>query len=486
MSTLLPKERFASPQRNYSLLPFRFHRMPNGSVLVTSLAGDYLVVSRSNFESLIDGTLDHAGAAYMDLEARGILLSDPDSVHKELLAVRLRTKLAPLTRFTSLHMFVVTLRCNHACSYCQVSRRDEDVGKFDMSIDTARLAVNVALSSPSPAIKIEFQGGEPLLNFAAVEFITNYATETARRLGKTVSFVIATNLSKVTDDILAFCQSNRVEISTSLDGPKDLHDLNRPMIDEDSFDSVASGIEKARRMLGPHSVSALMTTTEHSLGRVKEIIDTYVNMGFPGIFLRPLSPYGFAIKTRAYRKYDTKRWLDFFDEGLDYVLDLNKQGVQFNEFYSSVILKKILTPFSPGYVDLMSPSGIGISGVIYNYDGSVYASDEGRMRAEMGDKTFHLGNVNSDSYADIFTSDALLDPLERSFAASVPMCSDCALEPFCGAEPVYHHATQGDFVGLKPASGFCERNTHVIERLIDILEKDGDEARILRQWSVMC
>jgi His-Xaa-Ser system radical SAM maturase HxsB len=355
-----------------------------------------------------------------------------------------------------------------------------------MSVDTARRAVDIALSSPSADIKIEFQGGEPLLNFSTVDFITQYAKQSARRLGKSVTFVMATNLSRATESVLDYCRLNNIQISTSLDGPKDLHNLNRPMTEGDSFDSVASGIETARKALGKYNVSALMTTTEHSLGRVREIIDTYVEMGFPGIFLRPLSPYGFAIKTRAYRKYDTRRWLEFYDEGLDYILELNRKGLVFSEFYSSIILKKILTPFSPGYVDLMSPSGIGISGVIYNHDGGVYASDEGRMRAEMGDKTFYLGDVNSNSYAQIFTSDALLDPLERSFSASVPMCSDCALEPFCGAEPVYHHATQGDFVGLKPTSGFCERNTHVIERLIGILEGGGEEARILRQWSVMC
>jgi len=53
------------------------------------------------------------------------------------------------------------------------------------------------------------------------------------------------------------------------------------------------------------------------------------------------------------------------------------------------------------------------------------------------------------SYRDIFLSSALLDPLEESLAGLAPMCSDCALEPYCGAEPVFHHATQGDFDGRK-------------------------------------
>ena len=33
--------------------------------------------------------------------------------------------------------------------------------------------------------------------------------------------------------------------------------------------------------------------------------------------------------------------------------------------------------------------------LVYNYDGDVYASDEGRMLAEMNDDTFKIGNVHS-------------------------------------------------------------------------------------------
>ncbi|MDF5940030.1 hypothetical protein P4234_29535 [Pseudomonas aeruginosa] len=77
----------------------------------------------------------------------------------------------------------------------------------------------------------------------------------------------------------------------------------------------------------------------------------------------------------------------------------------------------------------MSPAGAGIAAIVFNYDGSVYASDESRMLAEMGDQSFRLGNILTDSYEDIILSDALLDALEQSFTLSAPMCSDCALSP---------------------------------------------------------
>jgi hypothetical protein len=40
-----------------------------------------------------------------------------------------------------------------------------------------------------------------------------------------------------------------------------------------------------------------MTTTQLSLQHPKEIIDEYVRQSFHTIFLRPISPYGFAVKS---------------------------------------------------------------------------------------------------------------------------------------------------------------------------------------------
>ena len=107
----------------------------------------------------------------------------------------------------------------------------------------------------------------------------------------------------------------------------------------------------------------------------------------------------------------------------------------------------MFTNDDPGYVDLTSPAGIGLGALVYNYDGDVYASDEGRMLAEMNDHTFRLGNVHHSSYRDIMLSEQLLQPLQESLTLSAPMCSTCAFEPYCGADPVFHHTTMGDFAG---------------------------------------
>ena len=250
-----------------------------------------------------------------------------------------------------------------------------------MSEATAEKALGIALESPSSRIKIEFQGGEPLLNFPLITKIVENAKLSAPKAGKKVEFVIASNLALLTDDILAFCKRNDVLLSTSLDGPADLHNRNRPRPGGNSYELAVKGIKAAQRVLGADRVGALMTTTEASLDRVEEIIDEYIKLGLDGIFLRPLSPYGFAIKTKQIRKYDAKRWLDFYARGLRYILDINRRGQTFFEFYTLLVLRRMLTDQPIGYVDLRSPAGIGLGALVYNYDGKVFASDEGRMSA---------------------------------------------------------------------------------------------------------
>lgn len=484
MSRFLPLNAYEeSLKEGYKLLPFRFTRLEGSDYVLSNEVGQFLVLDHATLDAFVRHQLLPNSTEYGDLKSSHFLIDADSSVAIDLLGLKLRTKLRRLPEFTALHIFVVSLRCEHACPYCQVSRQSDDKLAFDMSMATADKALALVFRSPASNIKIEFQGGEPLLNFPLIKYIVEAAEELNKAHGRCLQFVIATNLALLDDAVLEFCRAHDILISTSLDGPRELHNRNRPRPGGDSYERAVAGIKRIRAALGRDRVHALMTTTQASLDQVQAIIEEYVRQGFDGIFLRPLSPYGFAMKTRSYGSYDVTRWLQFYFDGLDYIVALNKAGLPFVEQYAATILTKMLTPFETGYVDLMSPAGIGIAAVVYNYDGDVYASDESRMLAEMGDNTFRLGNVHSDGYEGIFLSENLLRPLEESFAASAPMCSDCAFEPWCGADPVFHHATQGDFVGRKPESAFCSRNMAIFRRLIQLMRNDDEVRRIFRRWA---
>ncbi len=351
-----------------------------------------------------------------------------------------------------------------------------------MNRETARRALALAFRSPSPHLKLEFQGGEPLLNFPLLKWIVGEAKHINQDHGKDLAFVIATNLALLDDDVLEFCADEDVYVSTSLDGPADLHNSNRRRPGQDSWQKTVAGIRRVQDGLGPDRVSALMTTTEASLDRVHAIIDTYVELGLRNVFLRPISPYGFALRTRGGAGYDVERWLRFYEEGLDYIIELNRGGLPMVESYAAIIASKIFSNKDPGYVDLTSPAGIGLGALVYNYDGDIYASDEGRMLAEMNDHTFRLGNVATSTYKDILLNEKLLQPLVESFTLSAPMCESCAFEPYCGADPVFHHAAVGNFVGHKATSGFCRRNMGIFKAILRRARDDKFSQELFWRW----
>jgi uncharacterized protein len=474
------RDAFAPPSE-YRLLPFRFTRLDAERYVVSNDAGEYVLLDRDELEAFGRKQLSVDHPKYRALKSKHFLFDEHSRVALELLAMKYRTRAEHVSNFTALHMFVVTLRCDHSCHYCQVSRQTEDRLNFDMRVEHAEKALALTFRSPSPNIKIEFQGGEPLLNFELIRFIVERAVELNREHNRNLQFVVASNLSRLTDDILAFCRKHEIYFSTSLDGPEDLHTAHRPLRNGNSYRSVLDGIERVRRALGPQFVSALMTTTPASLGRVKDIIDEYVRQGFHSVFLRSLSPYGFAVRSSLVRRYNVDDWIGFYREGLRHILDLNHRGYAMREEHTAVLLQKMFSPSGTGYVDLQSPAGIGIGGIVYNYDGSIYASDEGRMLAEMGDSTFRLGSVD-DSYESIMLSPALLETLEDTLLESSPMCSDCAFLPYCGSDPVFHKATMRDPIGHKAFSAFCRKQMSMIRHVIELLENDPTAREIMMNW----
>lgn len=473
------RSHFSSPTSEYQFLPFQFIDLDENRVVLVNAAGEHHLLSQKDFQELVGKRMSRAHLAYEDLVAKQFISDGDTDVPVRLLATKYRTKRQFLQGFTSLHIFVVSLRCEHSCPYCQVSRVTTDRAKYDMSAATAERSLDLVFRSPAEHLKIEFQGGEALLNFELVQQVVLSAEKRNQTEQRDLRFVIATNLAVVTDEMLAFCREHGILISTSIDGPADLHNANRPRPGGNSYELAVAGIHKAREALGYECVSALMTTTKRSLEFPEAIVDEYLTLGFHSVFLRPISPYGFAVRTQLNTGYERETFLKFYVRALDHIISLNRTGTYFVETYAQLLLRKILTPFATGYVDLQSPAGAGINVAVYNYDGDVYATDESRMLAEMGDKTFRLGNVHSDSYESMFGGQLLRTLVTTSCVESLPGCADCAFQMYCGCDPVENHAAQGDIFGHRPTSDFCKRNMFVIKHLLKLYHSDDQFVRDL-------
>jgi His-Xaa-Ser system radical SAM maturase HxsB len=416
------------------------------------------------------------------LSGHFIALSSPPPL-LDVLAARYRARKGHLDDFTSLHILVITLRCNFSCQYCQVSRQTEDRTQYDMSQESLSASLDLIFSSPSPAITIEFQGGEPLSAFHLVKIAVLSALERNVSAQKRLRFVICTNLSLLSDDILEFCKEHEINLSTSLDGPAALHQANRPARALGELSWLGDRIDHARSVLGPNRVAALMTTSKKSLEQPEAIIDAYIRLGFQRIFLRPIQPYGFAERIRADWRYSVTDFLQFYRRALSYILELNRDGRPFVEEYASILMRRLFSPYPGKYVDLQSPTGMITAVAVYNYDGGVYASDESRMIAESGDKTFQIGHV-TDSYEDIFLGTRAREIVGAGVNEALAGCSDCGLQAYCGSDLIRNWRETGDLYGHRPTSAFCELNMGILTFLLDIIDQDSESAAVLKSWAV--
>jgi His-Xaa-Ser system radical SAM maturase HxsB len=469
--------------KKYYLLPFRFISLGQENELLVNEAGEYIIVPHGTARAVVRHELGSTTPLYQTLKARQFLCDDETSLLLDVLATKYRTKKSFLNGFTKLHIFVVTLRCDHTCQYCQVSRQTSDRTAYDMSPETASRSLALMMRAPGRHLTLELQGGEPLLAFDRIKEIVPQAKELAERHGKELTIVITTNLSPATDEMLRYFRQEGIKLSTSLDGPAYIHNANRPRPGNNSHEITVRNIQRACDVVGIQNVAALMTTTRRSLDHPVEIVDEYVRLGFRSIFLRAISPYGFAVRSRRRTGYEMDRFILFYKAALDHIIQLNRRGVDICEVYAKLLLTKILTPWPTGYVDLQSPAGAGIGVLVYNYNGDVYASDESRMLAEMHDTTFRLGNVHTHSYEELYNSPSFVNLMSASCNEALPGCADCAFQTYCGSDPVFHHATQGDLFGHRPSSAFCYKNMEILKHLFELIARDDRELmRIFFSW----
>ena len=108
----------------YYLLPFRYEPFEEGEILVNEV-GDFLFCPRGSASRIANHQLSEGEELYHDLLSNFFISPTPIPPSLDVYATRLRTKKAFLDQFTELHIFVLTLRCNQNCMYCQASSQKE-------------------------------------------------------------------------------------------------------------------------------------------------------------------------------------------------------------------------------------------------------------------------------------------------------------------------------------------------------------------------
>lgn len=465
------------------------HRRVGARHLLTNLEGAWVLLSDEEFRHFAQGSVERDTDLWRRLKDGNFLKAEYDATKA---ADALRRRKSFVGSGTNLHVFVVTLRCNETCVYCHASRAPMSATHTDMSKETAEKAVDIALQTTSPSVTMEFQGGEPLVNFPVVKHIIEYARQKNESIGKQLEFTMVTNLSLMDEEKLEYLVSNKVQICTSIDGPAHLHDKQRRLPGLSAHKAAVEWIKRineAYEEMGLdtslYHVEALMTTTRETLPLWKEVVDTYVELGCKALMLRPVDPFGWAEKTGHRVEYPRSEYREFYRNAVDYMIELNKQGVQILERFAAIFLTKILTGEDPNFLDIRSPGGAGLGQLAYSYDGAIFTCDEGRMLHESGDDSFLIGHVDTSTYRSLVGHETVRAVALASNLDGQPDCVNCTYTPYCGVPPVHTHKTQGQIFGHMRESTLCEVYKGIQDYLFEKLgEGDPAALEIFQRWTI--
>jgi len=323
----------------------------------------------------------------------------------------------------------VTNHCNLSCKYCYEYGEDrlatpEGKPKF-MNAETARASVDylIGQSPGRRAIHLTFFGGETLLNFPLVRQTIEYARERAQAAGKYIDFSLTTNGTLLRPEIIEYLAENRVGVTISLDGPREMNDSLRVFKNgQGSYDIIEP---KVRELLKRHTtrpIAARVTLTSQVVDVLKIYRHLKNDLGFHEVGFAPVttSPIRlYAIGTNGL-DHILKQFTELAQEYLEYALRDQHHG------FSNV--SDTLGELHSG-ISKAHPCGAGL-GLL----GVGPSGDIAPCHRFVDSDTHKLGHISTG-----VDRSKQADFLDRGHLSRKPECHTCWARPVCSGG-CYHEA----------------------------------------------
>ena len=303
----------------------------------------------------------------------------------------------------------LTSSCNLRCVYCwndhgqysnaaflkrkTINPEKNDAG-IHMPVMTALRAVDilVKLRGSDRDLVVDFYGGEPLLNMDTLMATVDYCRKNQKKWGVRFHFLLATNGTLLTASIAKRLLNKGVQVAVSIDGPKAVHDNNRPFIHrEGSFDTILSNLKEMPKAVMKRLVGR--TTVTPFFPNMVKLYEHLRRLGFERIEIfesedacHKLSPQQRAsfFSTKGNYKLLCKMYeklaLRYIDDAVSG--NLNYSKTFFNRFFKLMQRLYYNQEISGG-----CPAAKGQIAV--SVDGGIYP-----CTSFLGIKDFELGNVN--------------------------------------------------------------------------------------------
>ncbi|MEA4890026.1 MAG: anaerobic sulfatase maturase [Clostridiaceae bacterium] len=319
--------------------------------------------------------------------------------------------------------------CNMHCRYCfytdvQANRAHASFGR--MSLETLECLVQKAMAQADGSCTFAFQGGEPTL--AGLDFYRALLRFQAQygRSGLTVANTIQTNGLVIDREWAGFLAENHFLVGVSLDGGKDLHDINR--LDagrKGTFNRVMHAVQLLRQYQADFNI--LTVVTAQTARNIHKLYAFYKRNGLtyqqyipcinpfenrPDMPADPAPAQDYALTPALYAEF-LKNLFDLWYNDL-----LNNRYVYIRYFENLVGLAAGSPPESCGLLGQCTRQ------LVVEADGGVYPCDFYVLDSCL------LGNLITDSFADIEQKRDQLGFIDVSRQVD-GRCLSCAWRPLC-------------------------------------------------------
>lgn len=179
----------------------------------------------------------------------------------------------------------LTNRCNLSCKYCYVDKKNPQ----DMTWDTAKHAIDMAVKMSNEKTGVSFFGGEPLLRKDLIKKIISYCEAIKQNSHIKFYHNFTTNGTLLDEEFLVYAKQKRISIAISYDGIKESHDTNRVNKQQKgSFDIVDKKSELLLKynpyaavisVLNPNTVENLYKSVVHLFNKGFKYIILSMNYG---------------------------------------------------------------------------------------------------------------------------------------------------------------------------------------------------------------
>lgn len=303
----------------------------------------------------------------------------------------------------------LTRDCNLSCRYCYSGKKL----KQDMSFATAQEIVDFTMDITPPGRKIAFSffGGEPLLSFDLLKKIIGYIRKKEREAKKPISLSVTSNGTLLTEPILDFFREESVDLCISIDGPAQVHNLNRCYKDgRGSFEDVVRNLGLAFARLGTLQVNAVYGPD--TIDFLAETVLFFTQLGVSAIHLNPNI-------TAFWEENTYSRLKGIYMQIANHYIQRYQHG---QEIAVNLIDSKIILLLKGGYEDV-DKCGMGETEWGFAPGGNIYPCE--RFIGEDNNSPLCLGNI------DTGLDQTRLCSLLKHRGNHNEECKTCDLQKYC-------------------------------------------------------